>query len=94
MLASLQLIGTLGVFARLYHQGVVERRCASHQGACTTPSLQPLPPFVGSRVSGKSTNNVASDMKYTLVSAQVIARHLLAKEKLMKDLKPITLEDH
>ena len=43
-------------------------------------SDQPLPPHVGSRVSGKSTDHVAIDMKSTLVSAEVIAKHLLAKE--------------
>jgi hypothetical protein len=37
---------------------------------------------------------VASNMKSTLVSAEVIARHLLAEEKLRKDLKLITMKDH
>ena len=37
---------------------------------------------------------VAFDMKFTLVSAEVMARYLLTKEKLMEDMKLITLEDH
>ena len=46
----------------------------------------PLPPHVISRVSDESTNHVASNLKSTLVSAKVMARDLLAKEKLGKDL--------
>ena len=30
---------------------------------------------------------MAYDLKFTLVSVKVIARHLLAKEKLRKDLR-------
>ena len=55
---------------------------------------QPLSPHVWYRVSGKSTNHVASDMKSTLESAEVMVRYLLAKEKLMKDLKLVIREDH
>ena len=57
-------------------------------------SDQPLPPHVSPRVSGESTNHVAYDMKLTFVSAEVTVRCLLAKEKLKKILKLITLEDH
>ena len=57
-------------------------------------SKQPLPPPVGSRASGENTNHVAFDLKPTLVSAKVITRYLLAKEKFRKDLKLITVEDH
>ena len=35
---------------------------------------QPLPPPIGSRVSGESIDHVASDLKSTLVSAEVVAR--------------------
>ena len=45
-----------------------------------------------SRVSDESIDHVASDLKFTLVSVEVIAKHLLAKEKLRKDLKLIILE--
>ena len=54
-------------------------------------SDRPLPLHVGSRDSVESTNHVAFDTKSTLVSAKVIARHLLAEEKLRKDLKLITM---
>ena len=55
---------------------------------------QPLPPHLGSRVSGKSNVHVASNLNLTLVSAEVMARYVQAEEKLLKDLKPITIEDH
>jgi hypothetical protein len=55
---------------------------------------QPLPPPVSSRVSGESIDHMASNLKFTFVSAEVMARYLLAKEKLRKDLRGITLEDH
>ena len=42
----------------------------------------------------RALTNVASDLKSTLVSAKVIPRYLLTKEKLRKDLKLITLENH
>ena len=51
---------------------------------------QPLPPLVGSRVSGDNTNHVAFDLKSTLVSPKVMARCLLAKEKLKRVMKLIT----
>ena len=52
---------------------------------------QPLPPHVSSRVNGESTYQVVVDKKSTLVSAKVMARYLLAKEKLRKHLKLITM---
>lgn len=55
---------------------------------------QPLLPHVGFRVSGESTHHVAPNLKSTLVSAEVMAKHLMANGKLGKDLKQITLEDH
>ena len=55
---------------------------------------QPLPLHIGSRLNVESTNHVAFDTKSTLVSAKVIARHLLAEEKLRKDLKLITMQDY
>ena len=47
---------------------------------------QPWHPYVGSRVSGESIDHVTYDMKSTLVSAEVMARFLLAKEKHRKYL--------
>ena len=55
---------------------------------------QSLLPYDVSRVSGEGIVHVASDMKSTLVSTEVMARYLLAKEKLKKNLKLKTLEDH
>lgn len=55
---------------------------------------QQLPPLAGSIGNGESTNHVAFDMKSTLVSVKVMARHLLAEMKLKKDIKLINLEDH
>lgn len=46
-----------------------------------------LPPHANSRVSGESTDHVASSLKSTFVNAKVIARHLLAKRKLRRNLK-------
>ena len=37
---------------------------------------------------------MAFDLKSTLVSIEVMARYLLAKDKFRKYLKLITLEDH
>jgi hypothetical protein len=37
---------------------------------------------------------VAFDLKSTLVSVEAMARYLMAKEKLRKDLKLTTPEDH
>ena len=37
---------------------------------------------------------MVSDLKSTLVSAEIMARYLLAKKKLRKVLKLITMEDH
>ena len=42
----------------------------------------------------RTLTHVAFDMKFTLVSAHVMATYLLTKEKFRKDLKLITLEDH
>ena len=41
----------------------------------------PLPPPIGSRFSGESIDHLASNMKSTLVSYEVTAKYLLAKEK-------------
>ena len=35
----------------------------------------PLPPHVGFRVSGENIDHVGLDMKFTLVSVEVMARH-------------------
>ena len=43
-----------------------------------------LPP-IGYRVSGESTNHVASNLKSTLVSVEVMARYTLPQEKLVKN---------
>ena len=51
---------------------------------------QPLPPLASSRVSGGNTGHVAFNLKSTLVSAEVMARYLLAKEKIMEVMKLIT----
>ena len=55
---------------------------------------QSLPPHFGSRVSDESIDHVASDMKSTFVSAKIIVGYLLAKDKLRKDMKLVSLEDH
>ena len=47
---------------------------------------QPLSTPARSRVRGESTYHVTSDMKSTLVSAKVMIRCLLAKEKLKEDI--------
>jgi hypothetical protein len=57
-------------------------------------SDQLLPPPLGSRVSGESIDHVAFDLKSTLLSAKVMARYWLAKEKFRKDVKVRILEDH
>ena len=44
--------------------------------------------------SGESIDTCASNLKSTLVIAEVMARYLLTKEKLKKNLKLIALEDH
>lgn len=45
-------------------------------------------------VSGESNETCASNLKSTLVIAKLMARYLLTKETLGKDLKLITLEYH
>ena len=55
---------------------------------------QPLNPPTGFRVIVESIDHLAYDLKSTLVNVEVKSRYLLAKEKLMKFLKLITLEDH
>ena len=57
-------------------------------------SDQPLPPPLGSRVSDESIVHVGSNLKSTLVSAEVMASYWLAEEKVRKDVKVITVEDH
>ena len=57
-------------------------------------TYQPLPPPFGSRVSGESSDHAAFDLKSTLVSGEFMATYLLAKDKLRKDKRLITLEDH
>jgi hypothetical protein len=45
-------------------------------------------------VSGDSIDDGTFDMKSTLMTIKVMARYLLANEKLRKGLKLIILEDH
>jgi hypothetical protein len=47
---------------------------------------RPLPPLGGSRVTSDKIHYVAYDLKSTLVGAKVVARYLLAKDKLKKIL--------
>ena len=56
---------------------------------------QPLLPPASFRVSGESTNHVASDLKSTLMNAKVMARYLLTNKKLRIYLKlKKTLVEH
>lgn len=53
-----------------------------------------MPPLDGSGISGESTNHVTTNVKSTLANAEVMARYLLAKKKLRKDLKLKIMNDH
>ena len=54
---------------------------------------QPLLPLASSRVSGESIGHMTPNLKSTLMSTNVMTRYLVAKEKLRKYMKLITLED-
>ena len=44
-------------------------------------SNQTLPPPIGSRANGESTYQIKYTLKSTFMSVEVMARHMLAKEK-------------